>query len=130
MKKDRAQEKFLTELSKLPVVTAVCETLNISRNSVYRWRKEDPGFAKKMDEALVEGETRLIEVAETNLISLVQDSDWKAIHFVLSRRSPKYRERLELSGSLHTSDDNLTPEQEAEVRKALTLGLAKPKKQA
>ena len=119
MKKDRLQDTFLAELRLLPIVEAVCEKINLSRNSVYRWRKEDPEFRRQMDEALAEGETRLIEVAETQLVSLIQSGHWPAISFILSRRSPKYKERLEISGSLQTNEETLTPEQAAKVSKAV-----------
>ena len=57
MKKERVSDKFLNELRRVPVVQVACERCGISRESVYRWRKEDPEFFEKMVEAQNEGET-------------------------------------------------------------------------
>ena len=49
MKKNKFQDQFLDELRKVPIVQVACEKTGLSRNSVYRWRKDDKEFIKKMD---------------------------------------------------------------------------------
>ena len=51
-KKSRLQEAFFAELKKVPIVLVACEKSGISRNSVYRWKREDKKFSEVMDEAL------------------------------------------------------------------------------
>jgi hypothetical protein len=48
MKKNKLQNKFFGELKKVPIVQVACEKTGVSRNSVYRWRKEDINFAKEL----------------------------------------------------------------------------------
>ena len=44
MKKNKFQDQFLDELRKVPIVQVACEKTGLSRNSVYRWRKDDKEF--------------------------------------------------------------------------------------
>jgi hypothetical protein len=55
MKKNKLQDPFFAELEKVPIIQVACEKTGISRNSVYRWKREDKSFAKKMDEAIANG---------------------------------------------------------------------------
>lgn len=95
MKKDRVQDKFLEELRKIPIVQVACERCGISRQSVYRWRKEDSDFAIYMDQALDEGEELLNDLCESQLLALVKDKNFQAIKYRLDKRHPKYRKPLQ-----------------------------------
>ncbi|MDD4029718.1 MAG: hypothetical protein PHX86_08485, partial [Caldisericia bacterium] len=46
MKKHRVKEKFLQILEKTPIITYACEMCGISRNTYYKWMKEDAEFAQ------------------------------------------------------------------------------------
>ena len=119
-KKDNLIEKFLEELKKIPIVQVACEKSSISRNSIYRWKKTDEKFAKKMEEALAEGEALVNDLTETQLLTLIKEKEWPAISFWLRHRNPKYKDKVEITTKI--SDEKLTPEQEQIVRKALELG--------
>lgn len=93
MKKKRVRDKFLKELEKIPIVQVACERVGISRQTVYRWRNEDPEFLYAMGVALNQGEELLNDVAESQLFALVKDKNFSAIRYHLSRRHPKYKER-------------------------------------
>ncbi len=120
MKKDRTQDIFLEQLRKIPIVQVACEKVGIARNSVYRWRKEDPEFAKAMDEALAEGEAIVNDMGESQLLTLMKEKNWHAISFWLRKRNPKFRDRLEVVAAAPPQDE-LSPEQEAVVKEALRL---------
>ena len=64
MKKNKFQDQFLDELRKVPIVQVACEKTGLSRNSIYRWRKEDKDFLKKM---------RTVEFKEITRISKGKD---------------------------------------------------------
>lgn len=121
MKKNRKKDEFLEQLKKIPIIQVVCEKINLSRNTVYRWRKEDEKFAKEMDESLVEGETLVNEMSESQLISMIRDKNWPAISFWLRHRNPKFRDRVEITANIKSIDKPMTPEQEAISREALRL---------
>ncbi len=123
MKKSRVQDSFLAELRKIPIVQVCCEKLDVSRNSVYRWRKEDEDFAKAMDEALAEGEKLVNDMTESQLLSLIGEKHWPAISFWLRHRNAKFRDRLEVTAKIENKDKPLTPEQEEDIKVAMQLGL-------
>jgi len=95
VKKERVQDKFLEELRKIPIVQVACERCGLSRQSVYRWRNNDPEFRVSMDRALDEGEELLNDLCESQLLSLVKDKNFQAIKYRLDKRHPKYKKSSE-----------------------------------
>lgn len=121
MKKDRMAELFLEQLRKIPIVQVACEKVDVSRNTVYRWRKEDTEFSKRMDEALADGEAVVNDMSESQLLSKIKNGEWPPIAFWLRKRHPKFKDRLEITGTLQGPQEELSPEQEAVVKEALRL---------
>ncbi len=119
MKKNKFQDQFLDELRKVPIVQVACEKTGLSRNSVYRWRKDDKEFLKKMDGALSEGVTLVNDMSESQLLTLIKEKNYPAISFWLRHRNDNYKNKLEIT----TKDDNeeLTPSQAKIVKQALKL---------
>lgn len=120
MKKNRKKKEFLDHLRKIPIVLVACEKSGLSRNSVYRWRKEDKEFQKDMDEALLEGEEMVNDMSESQLLTMIKEKNWSAVSFWLRHRNPKFRDKLEVTAKSELREE-LTPEQEAIVREALSL---------
>lgn len=121
MKKDRTKTLFLEQIRKIPIIQVACEKVGVARSSVYRWRDEDEKFRKELEEALTEGEALINEMSESQLISLIREKSWQAISFWLRKRSPKFRDRVEVTGNIETPQNELTPEQQAIVTEALRL---------
>lgn len=119
MKKNKFQDQFLEELRKVPIVQVACEKTGLSRNSIYRWRKEDKDFLKKMDTALSEGVALVNDMSESQLLTLIKEKNYPAISFWLRHRNDNYKNKLEIT----TKDDNeeLTPSQAKIVKQALKL---------
>lgn len=119
MKKNKYQNQFLEELTRIPIVQVACEKTGLSRNSVYRWRREDKVFAKKMDESLAEGVALVNDMSESQLLNLIKEKNWSAISFWLRHRNDNYKNKLEIT----TKDDpeELTPSQAKIVKQALKL---------
>lgn len=109
----------MEELARIPIIQVACEKTGLSRNSVYRWRKEDSVFAKKMDEALADGVALVNDMSESQLLNLIKEKNWPAISFWLRHRNDNYKNKLEIS----TKDDSeeLTPAQAKVVKQALKL---------
>ncbi len=123
MKKNKLQKEFLDQLRKIPIVLVACEKSGLSRNSVYRWRKEDKSFATEMDTALKEGEDLVNDMSESQLLTMIKEKNWSAVSFWLRHRNPKFRERVEVTTKIVS--DALSPEQESVVREALKLASTK-----
>jgi hypothetical protein len=119
MKKAKFQNQFLDELRKVPIVQVACEKTVLSRNSVYRWRKDDVAFAKRMDEAIAEGVALVSDMSESQLLTLIKEKNWPAISFWLRHRNDNYKNKLEIT----TKEDveELTPSQAKIVKQALKL---------
>lgn len=121
MKKDKKKDEFLEQLKRIPIITVATEKVGISRNSVYRWRKEDKGFYDAMEEALREGEELINDLSESQLLSMIKEKNWSAIRFWLSHRNPKFKDKIEVTTKSENEKVELSPKQEAIVREALTL---------
>ncbi|MFO0718777.1 MAG: hypothetical protein U0522_02000 [Candidatus Paceibacterota bacterium] len=119
MKKNKFQDQFLDELRKVPIVQVACEKTGLSRNSVYRWRKDDKAFLKKMDDALADGVALVNDMSESQLLTLIKEKNYPAISFWLKHRNDNYKNKLEIT----TKEDSeqLTPSQAKIVKQALKL---------
>lgn len=120
MKKNRDKELVLEQLKKIPIMMVACEKVGIARSTVYRWRDDDKKFAKALEEALVEGESLINDMSESQLLSMIREKNWSAISFWLRHRNPKFRERVEVTAKFE-KQEALTAEQEEVVREALKL---------
>jgi len=119
MKKSKLQETFFIELTKVPIVQVACEKTGVSRNSVYTWRKADPAFAKKMDQALVEGIALVNDMSESQLLTLIKEKNYPAIAFWLRHRHDGYRQKLEVKHESIVTE--LTENQKEIISKTLNI---------
>jgi hypothetical protein len=119
-KSDELKEALLEQLRKSPILQIACEKLNIHRMSVYRWRKDDPEFDKAIEEALLDGQLLVNDLAESQLISAVKDRNMHAIMAWLKHHHPAYRTKVQIEGTVNTIQE-LSPEQKELVRRALEL---------
>ena len=120
MKKNKLQNQFFEELKKVPIVQVACEKTGLSRNSIYRWKKEDAKFSEKMDEAIKDGVAFVNDMSESQLLTMIKEKNWSAISFWLKHRNDNYKNKVELSGVVNTINE-LSPEQEKLVKQALGL---------
>lgn len=120
MKKNKIQNQFFEELMKVPIILVACEKTGISRNSVYRWKKQDKLFSKKMDKAMSEGVAFVNDMSESQLLTMIKEKNWSAISFWLKHRNNNYKDKIEITTK--EDDEDLTPQQKKIVRNALKLG--------
>jgi hypothetical protein len=120
------KEELLEQLKKRPIVQIACEKAGIGRATYYRWRKEDPKFAEKADQALQEGSLLVNDMAESQLMSAIRDKNLTAIIFWLKNHHPSYATKVEVTAKLKADNESLTPEQEALVTRALQLAALIP----
>lgn len=119
MKKNKIQNDFFAELMKVPIVQVACEKTGVSRNSVYRWRKEDKTFSKKMDQALVDGVALVNDMTENQLLVLIKEKNYQAVSFWLRHRNDNYKNTLEITTK--EESEKLSPSQAKIVKHALKL---------
>lgn len=115
----RLKQDLLEKFRKIPIVQIACEKSGVSRATYYRWRKDDEPFANAADEALHEGALMINDMAESQLLAAIRDGNMTGIIFWLKHRHKAYSTKVEVEATVRSLV--LTPEQEALVRKALTL---------
>jgi hypothetical protein len=105
MKKDKSAPKFLEELRKVPVIGLACKQAGITRNTVYRWKEEDPVFAVEMEEALEEGRLHVNDVCEVQLITLAKEKVFPAVKYWLEHHHADYgKARLAKEAKLNSDE--------------------------
>jgi len=120
MKKHRHSKQFLEELRKIPIVQVACEKSGISRNTLYRWKRDDPEFAKALEDALSDGVAFVNDMSESQLLQLIKEKSFPAVRFWLNKRHSAYKDKLEVT-NLDERNEELTEEQQKIVKKALEL---------
>jgi len=90
MKKHYKENKFLEQLERVPNVSLACEKVGIARNTVYRWRGEDPDFKARMDTALMAGTDSMNDLAESKLITHINNGNMRAIQYWLDNNKKNY----------------------------------------
>ncbi len=123
IRQERDKKLLLEKLRKTPIIQVACQQTGVGRATYYRWCKEDREFSKMANEAIEEGESLINEMAESQIISLIKDKNMAGIAFWLRHHDPTYTNRLEITGHLKHSKEELTPEEKGLVRKALRLAL-------
>jgi len=119
-KTDKTRETLLEQLKRTPIVQVACEKLGVSRATFYRWKSEEPGFAEAAEAALREGALLVNDLAESQLIGAIKDSNLGAITYWLKHHHSDYKNRLEIEGTVSTVQE-LSSEQKDLVRKAFEL---------
>jgi len=122
------KELLLEKLRKTPIVQVACQKAGVGRATYYRWRKKDPKFAREANVALEEGASLINDMAESQLLSAIRDQNMTAIIFWLKHHHSTYATKVEITSSNKHIVEELTPEQEIVVRKALELAALIPEK--
>ena len=122
------KQLLLAQLRKIPVVEIACQKVGLGRASYYRWRTDDKKFEKEADDAIKEGRELGSDMAESQILRAIKDGNLTAAFFWLRHHNKDYANKLEISTDNELEE--LTPEQQETVKKALALsGLNEEEKQ-
>jgi hypothetical protein len=92
MKKTRSLiNKLLVEIENTPLVQIACEKIGISRNTFYRWMKEDPKLLEQVNHSLSLGKGRVNDIAVSNVLSGIKSKDVRYTMYWLDRNHPDFR---------------------------------------
>lgn len=109
------KEAFLKALEmNLGIITPACQATNISRQTFYRWRKEDPEFRDKCDEI----KELQKDLAESAILKQIRDGNTSMIIFYAKTqmRDRGYIERVE---NVNRNVDTFDDESEEDLRQEL-----------
>lgn len=88
-------EKFLKALAQNGNVSDACRRANVSKNTVYEWRKKDKAFAERWQQAIEDA----IESLELIAWQRAKTTSDTLVIFLLKSLKPNvYREKIEHSG--------------------------------
>jgi len=121
IRQDKQKQALTEQLRRLPVREVAYDKVGISRMTANRWRRTSKKFADEMDEALNEGREFINGLAESQVISLIRQGKIEAVRFWLQHNSHRYANKLELSGTVTTKDEPLSPQDKALLRQAFKL---------
>lgn len=88
--KVRKKKEVLRQLEETPIVSAVCAHVGISRQTFYRWRKEDSEFDASCDEVILIGTDAVNDLAESVVINHVKSGNMGATRFWLQNKHKDY----------------------------------------
>ena len=94
--KDKKDDVLRTLEQALGVVTTACRSAKISRDTFYRWMKEDAEFARQVEDI----NEIALDFAESQLHQQIKDGNTSATIFYLKSKAKKrgYIERQEITG--------------------------------
>jgi len=92
MKKDDDYRRkiILESLYKNGVVSFACKNAGISRETFYRWQREDFRFKEDCDDAEQMGREENCDMVEAGLMKEASKGNVSAMKFFLQNNSPKY----------------------------------------
>jgi len=91
MKKTQSKPKLLKELEKTPIISVACEKVGVSRQTAYRWMKEDKVFLDKISDAMKHGVGLVNDVAESNILRGIKQGDKGDTKYWLSHRHEAFK---------------------------------------
>lgn len=83
--------KLVEEVEKTPVIQIACDKFGISRNTFYRWMKEDKKFLIRINEAISLGTGLVSDVAISNVLEGIKRKDAMYTKYWLSHKHPDFR---------------------------------------
>lgn len=80
---EETRGKILDYLKETGIISIACNKAGISRNTFYRWIKDDYEFSKEAELALEEGNYHIDDLAKNKHIELIKNGHWPAIKYRL-----------------------------------------------
>lgn len=90
-KSKRIIKQILEELEKCGIVQVACDKVGISRNTFYRWLKEDEDFLNQVNTSITMGIGVVNDVAVSNVLEGIKRKDIVSTKYWLSHRHPDFR---------------------------------------
>jgi hypothetical protein len=119
--KKENRKVFLEQIRKTPVIQAACDMVGVTRTTIHRWRKDDPEFAKALDDALHDGRSLVSDVAISQLLTAIKNGDLGAVKYWLNHFDENFKTKVEFSGTMRQMREELTEEEAAMIGDALLL---------
>ncbi|MBI4080268.1 MAG: hypothetical protein HY430_00685 [Candidatus Levybacteria bacterium] len=93
-KTEKEKIALIVQLRKTPIVQIACERARIGRSTYYKWRTNDTAFARVADKAIAFGVFFVNDLAESQILRMIQDGNLTAVIFWLKYRHPSFSKRI------------------------------------
>lgn len=90
-KSKKLLKQIVTELEKMPNRSYVCQKLGISRQTLYRWIRDDWEFEEALEAAMKTGRDNINDVSESELIKMIRDGKYIALKYWLDNNHKNYK---------------------------------------
>lgn len=90
--KTEQKTQVIEEIKKELTIKTVCKKLNLSRQTVYRWIKEDKDFKKELYQARKEAIEDMNDECENRVINKIMNDDSGMIKFWLKYHHDDYKQ--------------------------------------
>jgi transposase-like protein len=114
------KESLIMALKEMPIIEVAAKRVGVSRDTYYRWRREDKIFLRQAEDALNQGIEFINDMSESQLITLIKEKKMPAIAMWLKHNNPRYGSKKQLHTHIATAEE-LTPDEEKLVFEALRL---------
>ena len=115
------KERLIDGLRATAIVELACQKAEVGRSTYYRYRQQDPEFAKKANEALQHGAELMNDMAESYLLGAIKEKNMSAIQTWLRAHHPRYSTKVLLIDPNKEVREGLTAEEQAVIEEALYL---------
>jgi len=88
--REKTKNLLLEALASSPNVEFACKKVGIGRATYYRWREDSEEFEEEADLAIAQGRSRINDLAESKLISLIHSEHFPAIKYWLEHNKSRY----------------------------------------
>ena len=107
-KSKKLLKRIIEHLEQIPIVTVACQKEGISRQTFYRWYREDGQFQEEVDRALTIGRESINDLCESKLIEAIKAGErWGITLFLTNNKSNYMKPRLPVKPSRRIPEVNI-----------------------
>ncbi len=90
-KSKKLLKQIIAELEKMPNKSIACQRLGLSRQTFYRWLKDDFEFAEAVEDAIQVGTESVCDLAESKVVEKIKQGDFRAVRYYLDNKHKDYK---------------------------------------
>lgn len=90
VRRNKIKAQIIELIERIPIDSHVCKQAGISRSTLYRWLEQDPYFQREFTDSKQISMASVSDIAESNLIKMINDGNITAIIFWLKSHRAAY----------------------------------------
>lgn len=94
------KETLINTLKEMPIIEVAVKRVGISRDSYYRWKRDDKEFLRQSEDAISQGIEFINDMSESQLVTLIKEKKMPAIALWLKHNNPRYGAKVKMDPTL------------------------------